>query len=355
MMSQQISKDVCIGFFMETSFHYEVYRNIITELLKKKIHCELIINDLIEPAFVNDMLTSLNKVCVAGLDCMLLSVAINTGKRYSGLVSPYYIEYLKDLSDIHIRTLYGLAKNQWNHAQWNAQYDAILCYSDYTKNMLPLDKTSVHIVGNPKFDDWHNQRYSKTLPENIIIDAKKSTILYAPTYGELSSLTHWAEKLGRLGREYNLVTKLHHGTLYRQSESAALKIAKRHLKTIVSDSDITFTLLHQADYVITDNSGFIFDAINADKKTILLNWHGMETLLTQNRTFSSVDSPEQQAREFLPVVNDMLDLRRYLANDYNWQQHASRMAEIKTGYCDAFNDGKAGERAAQVIIDTLNH
>lgn len=353
MMSQQVSKDICIGFFMETSFHYEVYRNIIAELLKQKIHCELVINDLIEPSFVNDMLSFLNKISVSGLDCMLLSVAMNTDKKYSCLVSPYYIKHLKNISEVHIRTLYGLAKNQWNHAEWNTQYQAILCYSDYTKNMLALNKNNVHIVGNPKFDDWHNQRYAKVLPDYIKIDTKKPTILYAPTYGNLSSLVHWAEKLGRLGREYNLITKLHHGTLYRQSESTALKLAKRHLKTLVSDNNITFTLLHQADYVITDNSGFIFDAINADKKTILLNWQEMETLLAQNRTFSSVDSPEQQAREFLPVVNDMLDLRRYLANDYDWQQHTSRMEEIKTAYCDAFNDGKAGERAARVIIDTL--
>lgn len=344
--------DDCVGFFMETSFHYEVYRNIIKSLLENKIPCELIINDLIEPSFVNDMLSSLNKINVQGLSCTLISNVLNTSKKYKCIVSPYYISYLDNITKIHIRTFYGLAKNKWNHADWNSKYSIILCYSNYTRASLSLDDKT-YVVGNPRFDDWHNDSYTKMIPPNLKLDAKKPTILYAPTYGELSSLIHWAEKLGRLSREYNLVTKLHHGTLYKKSEANALKIAKRYLKNLVCDSDITFALLDRADYVITDNSGFIFDAINTDKKVILLNWEGMDTLLVDNKSFSTADSPEQQVRAFLPVAQDMVDIRQYLSEDYLWQQHDEQFQHLKTEYCDAFNDGMAGQRAAQVIINTV--
>lgn len=352
MTTRHINQDDCIGFFMETSFHYEVYRNIITELVKQKVRCELIINDLIEPEFVNEMLASLAKISVSGLDCMFLSAALRMSKKYACLLSPYYLDYLDKLSSVHIRTIYGLAKNQWNHAEWNAKYNAILCYSNYTKKSLS-SCDNVHIVGNPRFDDWHNSLYHPGLPNELKIQETKPTILYAPTYGELSSLIPWAEKLGRLSHEYNIITKLHHGTLYKKGELNALKTAKRHLKNIITSSDVTFSLLNQADYVITDNSGFIFDAINADKKVILLNWQELGYLLKENQTFSSSDSPEQQVRAFLPVAHDMADLRQYLSMDYDWQQHAGKFQDIKREYCDAYNDGMAGQRAAQLIINTI--
>lgn len=346
------NEEICIGFLMETSFHYEVYRNIIANLIKRKIRCELVIHDLIEHEFVNEMLTFLSTLSISGLDCTLFSTALRLEKQYTCMISPYYIKSFDVISKFKIRAIYGLAKNNWNHAQWNKEYDAILCYSEYTKNELALgDK--VHAVGNPKFDNWHNEDYSVAIPTGLKFDPKKPTILYAPTYGELSSLIPWSEKIGRLSHEYNVITKLHHGTLYKRNELESLKKAKRHLKNIIYDNSLIFPLLHLADFVISDNSGFIFDAINADKRVILLNWEGMESLLINERTFSSNDSPEQLVRKFLPVVHDMVDLRRYLSNDYDWLQHAENMQYIKTTYCDAFNDGMAGERAAEVIINTI--
>ncbi|HDS9360347.1 TPA: CDP-glycerol glycerophosphotransferase family protein [Enterobacter chengduensis] len=341
-----------IGFFMETSFHFEVYRSIIFALLEENRPCELLINDLIEEAFVNDMTSYLATLSVPGLGCRLLSGALNTGRRYGCLVSPYYVPGLDALSDNAVRTVYGLAKNDWNHAAWNARYRHILCYSRYTQRALALGEKA-KVVGNPRFDDWHNRRYPAELPAHLDGAGGKPVLLYAPTYGELSSLPHWAEKLSRLGSEYHIITKLHHGTLYRPGERASLKLARRFLKRSVQPGDSVFTLLAHADYVISDNSGFIFDAINADKKVILLEWDGMETLLSGNRSFSNPDSPEQQVRQFLPVARDMADLRACLSDDWPWETHAARLQEIKTDYCDAFNDGSAGRRAAEVIMQSM--
>ncbi|MEO3989854.1 CDP-glycerol glycerophosphotransferase family protein [Pseudocitrobacter cyperus] len=342
----------CVAFFMETSFHYQVYRNIISHLISHNVACELVVNDLIEPAFVNEMISGLRKISMPGLACVSLSSVIKSGKKYRCMISPYYLQYLEKTADIHIRTLYGLAKNQWNHAEWNTQYDYILCYSHYTQASLQCGDKAI-VVGNPRFDDWHNKTYQKALPSELNINPAKPTLLYAPTYGDLSSLPHWAEKLGRLRQEYNIIAKLHHGTLYRESERSALKLAQRYLKNIVSDNDLTLTLLEQADYVVTDNSGFIFDAIHADKKVILLNWKEMGKLLADNASYSSPDSPEQKVRAYLPVAEDMQEIRDYLSADWPWGEIAPALQNIKTEYCDAFNDGMAGLRAALVIIEAL--
>lgn len=347
-------KDNCIGFFMETSFHYEVYQSIINELLNNKIACELIINDFIEADFVKNMTSFLNEVNEPRLSCILLSTVLRSSKTFSCLVSPYYIHYAEKISNIHIRTVYGLAKNEWNHAKWNKKYNCVLCYSHYTKNALQ-DLTNTEIVGNTRFDDWHKKNYPMNMPGDFKLSPSKPTLLYAPTYGELSSLPYWAEKISRLSREYNIITKLHHGTLYRSSEKRSLKLAKRFLKNIVPSNSSIFSILQSVDYVISDNSGFIFDAINADKKVILLDWDGMSELLVNNKSFSTNESAEQTVRAFLPVANDMIDIRNYLADSYHWDKHDKDIQHIKYDYCDAFNDGNAGVRAAKTIMDKINN
>ncbi|WP_161804884.1 CDP-glycerol glycerophosphotransferase family protein [Pantoea sp. RIT-PI-b] len=352
MSSTTLNKGPAVGFFMETSFHYDVYRNIILKLLDSKISCEIIINDLIEDDFVKSMLGFLRTVKVKKLTCSLLSTVIKQSKTYLCFVSPYHLHYAQDMARVHIRTVYGLAKNEWNHAEWNKKYHSILCYSHYTEKSLNLPER-VKVVGNPRFDDWHNKTYSQNIPDNLKLSATKPTLLYAPTYGDLSSLPHWAERLSRLSTDYNVITKLHHATLYKASERQALKTAKRFLKRIVVDNSATFALLKHADYVISDNSGFIFDAINADKKIILLDWEGMGDLLKDNKSYSNHHSPEQQVRQFLPVARDMPDIRHYLSDEYPWRNNIDTLQNIKTEYCDAFNDGSAGMRAAQVIVDAI--
>ena len=166
-------------------------------------------------------------------------------------------------------------------------------------------------------------------------------MLYAPTFGALSSLPHWAEKLGRLSGDVNLMCKLHHGTCSRPEEAASLALARRHLKQRTDSARHTLALLAKADYVLTDNSGFIFDAIHVDKRVILLDFPGMTTLL------------DQQIREILPVAHDVAELRYLLSEAFDWCAVQGQLAEIRHHYCDAFMDGKAGERAAMVIMEAL--
>ncbi|WP_410739176.1 hypothetical protein [Citrobacter sedlakii] len=80
----------------------------------------------------------------------------------------------------------------------------------------------------------------------------------------------------------------------------------------------------------------------------------MEKLLINQASYSSVDSPEQKVREFMPVATDMQDIRRYLSTDYPWENLNTSLQQIKTHYCDAFNDGMAGLRAALVIVEALH-
>ncbi|HIB0862605.1 TPA: glycosyltransferase [Escherichia coli] len=202
-------------------------------------------------------------------------------------------------------------------------------------------------------DGWHNGTFDRALPENIQPDSHKPTVLYAPTFGALSSLPHWAEKLGRLSGDVNLMCKLHHGTCSRPEEAASLALARRHLKQRTDSARHTLALLAKADYVLTDNSGFIFDAIHVDKRVILLDFPGMTTLLDGEKSYSTPESADQQIREILPVAHDVAELRYLLSEAFDWCAVQGQLAEIRHHYCDAFMDGKAGERAAMVIMEAL--
>ncbi len=57
-----------------------------------------------------------------------------------------------------------LAKETWNHADWNRFYQRILCYSHYSQRAL-AHFGNAKAVGNPRFDAWHNGTFDRILPE----------------------------------------------------------------------------------------------------------------------------------------------------------------------------------------------
>lgn len=342
-----------IGFYMETGLHYAVYKPIILALQSMGQRCVLVISDKIQKSFLDEMIDTLKSIDNPELSGARLSSVITQRQRYRCMVSPYYTPLLNGLADIHIRAMYGLAKEEWNHAWWNTFYQHILCYGPYSQQALDISG-SAKVVGNPRFDGWHNGSYTRELPTTLKLDPKKPTILYAPTYGALSSLPHWAEKLGRLSREFNVVTKLHHGTCHRSEEAVSLALAERHLKKRIDDPQQILPLLAVADYVLTDSSGFIFDAIHMNKRVILLDWPGMDALLDGQQSYSTPNSADQRIRSVLPVARDMTTLREALADTYNWARLDAPLNDIRQRYCDPFMDGHAGMRAAKVIVDAIN-
>ncbi|MGU3524183.1 glycosyltransferase [Enterobacteriaceae bacterium C23F] len=350
------SSGSAVGFYMETAFHYQVYKPILAALRRQGVACELVISDEISAELVKEMLTLLQQLSDPALRWRPLSQVRKQNIRYACLLSPYFTPLIQGLSEINIRTLYGLAKEQWNHAWWNAFYHRILCYSHYTQHALDVNGSAI-AVGNPRFDAWHTGDFSSQAVVKLKLDPAKKTLLYAPTFGELSSLPHWAKIIGRLEQDFNVVTKLHHGTLCRPEEKDSLALARRHLRHRMTSHDSTLALLHAADYVLTDNSGFIFDAIHAGKKTVLLSWENMEALLEGERTFSSASSPDQKIRTLLPVVEDIVGLRQWLSEEKEaeWQTKMSELESVRHHYCDAWQDGQAAERAARVIINAIEN
>lgn len=344
-----------VGFFMETTFHFYVYENIIFHLQQQSIACCLVINNMMdEPKLINDMLEFFRNTKLENLSIELLTSLRESKSKLSVMVSPYFSVGLQSTADYHVRAMYGLAKEGWNHAWWNIFYDIILCYGDYTKERLNVADNCL-VVGNPKFDKWYFPERFKNIEGMLKIDNKKPVLLYAPTYGKLSSLDEWGKKLSHLQNFYNVIIKLHHGTTFRDTEKAQYKLAKSFFKNIITQSDITFELLKFCDYVLTDNSGFIFDSIYAGKRTILLTSAKINNIISLEEDYSNQQSAEFKMRDYLPVVENIESLRHCLAEEYDWSRNDKTIAEIRHHYCDPWQDGQAGYRAANSIINLIHN
>ncbi len=346
-----MTQPATVGFYMETAFHYEVYKNIILALQAEGQHCTLVICDVIEPAFVREMQGWLSSLRHAQLALTTLSQLHGQRRVLSAMVSPYYVPQLAGTAHRQIRAMYGLAKDRWGHAWWNAFYDLILCYGEHSRQKLDIAGSAV-VTGNPRFDDWHHQRYDQQLVSAITRNKTKPLVLYAPTYGELCSIPHWAERLNALQSECTLLIKLHHGTKLRAAEAPALALIEKYLKRNCVAGLCGLPLLAAADLVLTDNSGFMFDAIHAGKRTVLLEWPGLKELIAGNTTLSDRHSAEQIARQQIDTVRSSQQLSALLAESDSWQMPAA-LADFRSHYCDPWQDGQAGARAATAIIQLL--
>ncbi|OAT49937.1 Cps2A family protein [Kluyvera georgiana ATCC 51603] len=164
---------------------------------------------------------------------------------------------------------YGYAKEPHNYGAWRSLGDLCLTYGEYAndkiKNFCPAICT-----GNPRYDRWTNpdtfiKCYDKF--QSRFIPGLK-TILYVPTWGDLSSIDDFLESVMALSGEYNVILKLHHNT----------DLLEGHRKNRVNGrinyfgaNDDLLELISVSDIVISDYSGAIFDAIYFNKPVVLLS------------------------------------------------------------------------------------
>lgn len=331
-----------IGFYMETAFHYQIYRPIIKILQSQGLRCGLLVNDRVPKGLRDEMLTLIKKISNPQLGGQLLSNISQQKQRYKCLVSPYYVQELAECSAIHIRAFHGLNDDEWSHAWWNIFYHHILCFSSYSQQALNINGTAV-AVGNPRFDEWYasHQNNIERIPR------KKKVILYTPTFDGTSSLPFWAEKLSHLSHHYEFTVLAQHFRQYGTEGEKNIALANRYFPKVITDGAMAMSAIRHADYVVTDNTESMFDAIHAGKQIILLNSDAMPASLNKQI--------EQMAcQDSLPLANDIKQLKTLLSAEYDWSSGQSALDNIRKKYCDIHQDGRAAYHAAQVIMTVCN-
>ncbi|MBW8349430.1 CDP-glycerol glycerophosphotransferase family protein [Bacillus sp. IITD106] len=344
-----------VGFTIQSPFHYFLYESIINELVSRDINCHLLINDSIKydkewEEMYNSLVKFIEMLERKDIEAFLVSTVEIFGFQYDCIVSPYYIDEVRKLGKKNIRLMYSLAKENWTYSWWNIFFDKILCYGEYDFKKLNIYDNCT-IVGNPKFDNWFNdisaleinkiiEKYDLKLNKNI------ETIIYAPTFGELSSIDEWIEEVSQLKDDYNIIIKLHHGTAHLKSEKQRRDIIRKHFINVLDDSANLLDLLKISEYVITDYSGIIFDSILAKKNILLLN-NGNASIL------SDESSAEVKVRKEIVNVEKGTSIKYILQNKEMLKIQLNKMEALKNTYFSML-DGNAGKRAAKEIIKELN-
>lgn len=205
-----------------------------------------------------------------------------SGTRYSFLVSNHPVVFtetplIKRLADWNVRFMYAAGKSGWNLSGWNRLYDVILSFGPYHSNAFSsISDATIVQMGYPRFDRYFNEHPDRVnLLSRYACDPSRKTVVWLPTWKELSSVSWFDEQVSELTSEYNVVVKLH--PLMSEQESGRVhRLQKCHFNYLITDASDNFPLYQLADYMLFDYGGPPMAAIYTDKNLLLLDVPGAE-------------------------------------------------------------------------------
>lgn len=250
-----------------------------------------------------------------------------------------------------VRVPYSYAKSQAVLGPTNMLYDLICAPGlHWAKAMEQYLDVKTIITGSPKFDDWFSGNVSgNEIWQNIIVrDPNKKSILYAPTWGEVSTCHMCQEQIIEVSKHYNLIVKCHDGTYWQEPERWE-RFKEKNILVVNGDVDIQ-QIYKIVDFVIHDNSGGIFEANLVGKPIILVDRpykDGIGTVSWSSEQINrdigirvNVDDPPSVFLKAIKTYEDFPDTNM-IARERVRDEFYS------------FNDGKCGERCAESIMDLL--
>ena len=244
---------------------------------------------------------------------------------------------------------YSMAKERHQYGIWRGLADLTLVYGGYSAERL-RHFTPVAEVGNPRFDDpalIPCADLSRLIPG---FRPDRPTLVYLPTWGELSSIPDFGDAVTALGRDYNVFAQPHHLAARIESRRAvrAVKSVMGASQELVPDVG---EVIQAADLVLSDFSGAIFDALLFGKPVVLLQ----SAKAAGNGAKLGPESIELARRhEIGPVVDDPADLAKTVADVLSGHRDYSAANARLRKHCFAITAGSA-EAAARAIADSIVH
>lgn len=272
----------------------------------------------------------------AGYRCFESFNIINAGHRYDVVVSNLSMfahddqPLIKALGNIQVRFMYALGKAKHNFSNWNNDYDLILCFGPWQAERLKECCDAVTFqMGYPRYDEYfRHPSLIGAAPPGLPLDPAKKTILWLPTWLELSSISRFADAMAALCSDYNVIVKTHPLSVEYEPEVLAILDRYDFTAVIVTVYD-NLNLFRCADYVVSDYGGTAFGALYLDKNLLLLNVPdaGKDAL-------TGDDSPDILLRE--EIINldeqDRWNLPALLADDALWASQAKVRQRLRHQY-----------------------
>uniref|UniRef100_UPI004048548F CDP-glycerol glycerophosphotransferase family protein n=1 Tax=Shewanella baltica TaxID=62322 RepID=UPI004048548F len=273
-----------------------------------------------------------------GYRCFCSEKIIEDGYQYEVVISnlSMHVHQSRPISHVlgkrSVRFMYALGKAKHNFADWNAHYDLILCYGPWQAERMKSCCDAVTFqMGYPRYDDYFNVSASSqavVFPLAKLLDSSKKTILWLPTWRELSSLNNFSDVMGSLCESYNVIVKTH--PLIAAREPSKLRVLKPYnFHSVITHSFDNLELFRLADMVVCDYGGTAFGAIYLDKPLLLLNLPDAE-----KDSLVGEDSPDLTLRQ--EIINfdikDRWQLQDAIETEDVWLKQAENRRRLRDEY-----------------------
>ena len=289
-----------------------------------------------------------------------MASVLNSGGKIPVLVSNHPLDpsgsdpLIKRLAQRNIRFMYAAGKGGWNYSSWNELYDLILAMGPMQHRELSRFCNPLILpMGWPRMDSYFNAPGERaTLLARYHCDPRRKTIVWLPTWTEVSSVAFYADALSSLTENYNVVTKLH-PMHQEKSPDEVHQLAQAGFNALLTGSEDNVPLLQIADWVVADYGGSPFAAMYAGKPVLLLDVPNAADHFTMG-----TDSPDLLLRKSLLHItpDEKNDIAGLLKNDSLWKEQVIVANELLQQHIYPFR-GCAASLAASYLakLHTIIH
>ncbi|MFD1462337.1 glycosyltransferase [Paenibacillus farraposensis] len=272
-----------IAFVIHNLVLYETIKPLIKECEKKQIVCDIYVPQIEEDDWGDMALDTYHYLKSNGINATLTNSVPD--KVYKLAFYPYLPYYLEVKSDYKFRYQYGMAKPNWNLDSWSRNFDFIFCNGLYDSSVLAA-YTQTEIVGMIKYANFQRKKH----------ETNKYNLLYLPTYGNESSIELVMNHIEAISDAFNIKVKLHHGTSFLEHDRVHL--VKSRIPDVLDHKASLVSLIEEADVILSDGSGAIFDALFTDTPIVIFQH-------PQAESFEGILPLEEQIvqNSIVPFVN----------------------------------------------------
>lgn len=240
-------------------------------------------------------------------------------KTYQILFTPYYLNVVNRTKyNYHFQYPYGPISTKPTPTytpEYLIIYDAIFSFNTYDSDFLTAYGAKVYSLPYWRYHNFKKQ------PKN---SHGKPTLLILPTFGPDTSCIEYlnSENIIELKKYFHIITKSHHAIHFGRDGDDTLQKLKSFTDDFY-DSDIPIDeLLKKANYVLSDNSGAIFESICAGIPV---------TIFAKNinsRCLSNINTPQFSFTQagYFPYTNQPNQL---LPTILSTKKYAKKQDELK--------------------------
>lgn len=297
-------------------------------------YCAVLYGEEAETSLMSSRLDAIGVPYKTAKECLARA------EKFAVMVSNHPIDasgempLIRRLALRNIRFMYAAGKGAWNFSQWNELYDVIMTMGPSQQKALShFRRTTLLPMGWPRMDRYFTQDWDMTtLQKDFACDPQRKTIVWLPTWTEISSVSFYAQAMADLCGQYNVVVKLH--PLYQKHDPEGVKaLQSMGFNAVLAGSEDNVPLLRLADWIFADYGGSLFAAMYVGKPLLLLDVPDSSLHWTMGE-----ESPDLLVRETLLHIDPASahTIPQLLEDAQLWQQQQEKAQQIIAQYIYPF-------------------